>query len=455
MNRFYCQLMNRLCCLIMNRLCCLILLFFALAAQAQPVANSNPSYKIRYDHAALRIPGKRFAIGVIVPAQGREAADTIGYPGKKSDWSKYRLSVDSGSFSGGMVKLKKSEAYKFHDSVTINLYARKWFLGGKGKWLASRKIPYNYEDSIVLLSNGNNDRSPGDHLKFGVRTIYDDKQFADVWFPVKKKAGRRFLLGFDGAHLSKSKGDLKIENDPGRISGDRIRLFARLAKDSAIGDTLSLFLDYTAQYKCLVRSGDAGHPLGVDVSLLDDSIIHAQLLRVSIFDSVAKKGYHYLVNVSGGSLAISSKGGDGMDGRNGNDGLAGLNGSDGLVSVDVETTTAADGSTQTTTSTTQGAGSDGGNGGPGEDGQNGDDGYDGGNIVVRYSAAAAPFISRLNALSVPGAGGSGGRGGTGGSGGIGGQGSPSGNSGSKGMDGRDGFNGNGGKEGVVKFVQGR
>jgi HTH-type transcriptional regulator / antitoxin HigA len=32
--------------------------------------------------------------------------------------------------------------------------------------MASRKIPYNYEDSIVLLPNGNNDRSPGDHLKF-------------------------------------------------------------------------------------------------------------------------------------------------------------------------------------------------------------------------------------------------------------------------------------------------
>lgn len=234
-----------------NRLYCLILIFFALTTQAQPAVKPDPSYKIRYDHAALRIPGRSFAIGLIVYGQGRKAADTIGYPGKNSGWSKYRLSVDSGSISGGTVKLKRSEAY-------------------------SRKIPYNYEDSIVLLSNGNNDRSPGDHLKFGVRTIYDDKQFADVWFPVKKKAGRRFLLGFDGAHLSKSKGDLKIDNDVSRISGDRIRVFARLAKNSAIGDTLSLLLDYTAQYKCLVRSGDAGHPLGVDVSLLDDSIIHAR-----------------------------------------------------------------------------------------------------------------------------------------------------------------------------------
>jgi hypothetical protein len=92
----------------MNRFYCLILVFFALTTQAQPVAKPDTSYHIRYDHAALRIPGKPFAIGVIVPAQGRKAPDTIGYPSKNSGWSKYHLSVDSGSISGGTVKLKKS-----------------------------------------------------------------------------------------------------------------------------------------------------------------------------------------------------------------------------------------------------------------------------------------------------------------------------------------------------------
>jgi hypothetical protein len=436
----------------MNRLYCLVLVLFTVSAQAQP-SNAPPSYHIRYDHSALRIPGKKFAIGLVVPAQGRNAADTIGYPGKKGSWSKYRLSVDSGSFSGGTVKLKNAEVYKRRDSVYINVYSRKWFLGGKGKWLASRKIPYNYEDSLVLLSNGNTDKSPGDHLKFGVRTIYDDKQFADQWFPAKKKNSRRFLLGFDGAHLSRSKGDLKIDEDPGRITNDRIRLFARLAKDSAIGDTLSLLLDYTAQYKCQIRSGGAGDPLGVTADLFDDSIIHAPLLRVEVYDSAAKRSYHYLVNTSGGGgLTISSKGGDGMGGRSGSDGSAGLNGSDGLVSVDVETTTAADGSMQTTSTTTQGRGGDGGNGGNGEDGGRGDDGFDGGNIVVRYQSVAAPFIGRLKVVSIPGVGGSGGRGGTGGSGGSGGNGTPSGNAGLRGLDGSNGFNGSSGKAGIVRFV---
>ena len=455
----------------MNRLYCLILVLYALTAGAQPAPKSGPqpapkpgpqpvpkpdsAYHIRYDHSALRIPGKNFSIGLIIPAQGRNTTDTIGYPGKKSGWSKYRLSVDSGSFSGGTVKLKSSEAYKRHDSVTVNVYARKWLLGGKGKFLASRKIPYNYEDSITLLTNGNTDRSPGDHLKFGVRTIYDDKQFADQWFPTRKKNSSRFLLAFDGAHLSRSKGDLTIDKDPTHITNDRIRLFARLAKDSAIGDTLELLLDYTAQYKCQIRSGDAGHPLAIDADLIEDSIIHARLLRVEVFDSTTKKLYHYLVNTNGGSLAISSKGGDGMDGRSGSDGASGLNGSDGLISTDVQTTTAADGSLQTTTTTTQGAGGDGGNGSPGEDGENGGNGFDGGNIVVHYTAAAAPFIDKLKATSIAGSGGSGGRGGTGGSGGSGGQGTPPGNSGFRGLDGRDGSEGNNGNAGAVRFVQDR
>ena len=64
----------------MNRLYCLILVFFALATQAQPVTKPDTSYHIRYDHAALRVPGKSFSIGLIIPPQGRKGVDTIGYP---------------------------------------------------------------------------------------------------------------------------------------------------------------------------------------------------------------------------------------------------------------------------------------------------------------------------------------------------------------------------------------
>ena len=435
----------------MNRLYCLIILLFSTAARAQSV-KKDTTFRIRYDHSALRIPGKGFAIGLIVPAQGRKPIDTIGYPGKKSGWSKYRLTVDSGSFSGGTVKLYRSGQYKKGDSIMVSVYARKWLLGGKGKFLVTRKIPYNYEDSVTVLTSGNASRSPGDHVKFGVRTTYNDKQFDDQWITSKKKSSQRFVFAFDGGSLSKSKGDLKIDPDPTKITGDRVQLVAMLAKDTAIRDTIKLMLDYTAQYKCPIKSKSGGHDLAVTADAFYDSLIHATLLRIDILDSTSHQSFAYLVNTTGGSLAISTKGADGMDGRNGFDGTAGTAGSDGIESADVETTTAADGTTQTTTTMTQGAGGNGGNGSDGENGEDGDYGANGGNIVVRYTTAVTPFLDKIKATSLPGAGGSGGRGGSGGAGGSAGQGNPSGIAGSRGSDGLSGSDGANGKPGRISFI---
>src|SRR5882724_2426473 len=374
----------------MNLLYC----FIALSSIQAPGPKADTSYHIRYDHSALRIPGSAFAIGLVIPAVGRNAADTIGYPGGKDGWDKYRVMVDSGSFSGGMIRLDRSNLYKKHDSVTVTVFARKWLLGGKGKWLATRRIPYNYEDSIAVLTSGNTGKSPGDHVQFGVRTIYDNRQFADQWFPAKKKNRDDFSFTFEGGHLSRSKGDLKIDTDPAHFVNHRVRLVARLARNTAIGDTLQFLLDYTAQYQCLIRSATQGHDLDVAADAYYDSLIHTTLLKIDVLDSTGKKTYHYLVNTNGGTLSISSKGADGPDGRNGIDGLPGTPGSAGAISVDVHTTTAADGSIQTTTTTTQGPGGDGVNGGNGEDGVDGGNGSDGGNIVVHYTKAAAPFLKK-------------------------------------------------------------
>ncbi|HMH21162.1 MAG TPA: hypothetical protein VK563_05280 [Puia sp.] len=447
----------------MNWLCCFIALL-PIQPHVAPVPPVTPllsaqgpkadtSYHIKYDHSALRIPGRAFAIGLVIPAVGRTAADTIGWPGDKNGWSKYRIVVDSGSFSGGKVRLDRSNGYKKHDSVTVTVFTRKWLLGGKGKWLATRRIPYNYEDSIAVLTSGNTAKSPGDHLQFGVRTIYDNKQFTDQWFPAKKKNRNDFSVSFEGGHLSKSKGDLKIDTDPARFVNHRVRLIARLARDTAISDTLQFLLDYTAQYQCRIRSATGGHNLDVAADAYYDSLLHTTLLKIDVLDSTGKKTYHYLVNTNGGSLVLSSKGADGLDGRNGFDGTPGSPGSAGLVSVGVQTTTADDGSTQTTTTTTQGPGGDGSNGANGEDGAEGGNGYDGGNIVIHYTKAAASFLEKITAQSQPGNAGSGGRGGTGGSGGIGGNGNPSGNNGIRGNDGRNGFDGVAGKAGKVSFAE--
>jgi hypothetical protein len=64
---------------------------------------------------------------------------------------------------------------------------------------------------------------------------------------------KRNLQGFDfeaeGSHISKSKGDLKIDSDPIKIVNDKVRLIAMLDKDTAIRDTLQITLDYIANYQ--------------------------------------------------------------------------------------------------------------------------------------------------------------------------------------------------------------
>jgi hypothetical protein len=423
----------------------------AHSATPSPAPKDTTTYRLRYDHTALRIPGQSVPIGILTRTGKTVPAKTTGFLKGDQGWGKYRVEVTGGSYSNGKIKIAKSAGYHKGDSIAVSVYTRKWFLGGKDKWLLTTRIPYNYEDSISVLTTGNVGKAPDDHIQFGVRTWYDNHRFTDRWASAKKKLNG-FVLSFDGAHLSKKKGDLTIEPDPGKITYDRVGIIARLASDTAIRDSLYVRLDYIAAYQCKIASTGDGHSLVVNTDAYDDTLIGARLLRVAVTDSTAKKFYHYRINTQGGSIAISSQGANGLDGRNGLDGSPGISGSDGAISVDVETTTTPDGSTQTTTNTTQGAGGDGTSGGNGDDGEDGGSGGNGGNIFIHYTAAAAPFLPLIKAISIPGAGGSGGRGGDGGSGGSGGSGNPSGNSGSNGMSGRSGFDGAAGQKGKVIFT---
>src|SRR5579863_5230397 len=393
----------------MNTLRLAVLLTAALRGPLPPAGAPKNTvitqYRLRYDHTVLRIPGQSFPIGILTRTSKGDSTKTKGYLKGDQGWSKYKIEVQGGSFSNGKIKIPKSAPYQKGDSLTVSVYTRKWFLGGKDKWLLTRKIPYNYEDSIVLLTTGNIGRAPGDHVQFGIRTWYNNHQFADRW-AAKKKSLTGFDLRFDGTRLSKSKGDLAIETDPEKITNDQVGLVAMLSKDTAIRDTLHIMLDYVAAYQCKVAAAGNGHDLRISADAYDDTVIHSRLLRIGVMDSLAHKTYHYRVNTNGGSITISSIGSNGLDGSDGLNGTSGTPGSDGAVSVDVETTTAPDGTIQTTTNTTTGPGGDGGPGGNGEDGGDGGNGGNGGNIYIRYTAAVAPWLALIKALSVPGAGGS-------------------------------------------------
>jgi len=436
----------------------LLSLLWCLPSIAQSRANNakadTQKYLLEYDPAVLRIKGNSLPIGIVAITDKGQKSQTKGFLNGSDNWSKYKIEVDSGNYSNGKIKIKGSgKKYKKGDSLTVNVYTKKSFLffSSKGNWLFSQKIPYNYETGINILTTGNFSKAPGDHVQFGVRKYFDNKMFIDKWAPVKKNL-KDFTFQFNGVHISKSKDDLKIDNDPTKIKNDKIQLIASFAKNTAITDTLNVLLDYVANYQCYVQSSGTGYNLNVTADIYQDSVINAQLLKIKIVNAATQKIYNYWINTNGGSLAISSKGADGSDGINGMDGFAGTPGSPGTVSTDVETTTNSDGTTTTTTNLVTGPGGDGSNGQDGGNGQDGDTGANGGNITIIYSPAVKPFLNLIQAISIPGKGGSGGMAGRGGMGGSGGSGNPNGNAGLNGHDGRSGFDGADGLMGNITFT---
>ena len=272
--------------------------------------------------------------------------------------------------------------------------------------------------------------------------------FVDKWASPSGGKLRDFILTPAGGHISRSRGDLKIFNDPGKIIRDKVELIATLAKYPAITDTLQIMLNYIDHYECKIQSNGQGHNLKVTADVFFDSIINEKMLKVKIIDTNTKLNYNCIVNVNGGSLTIESNGAGGNNGSSGLDGSSGSSGSDGTTST--TTTTEIDGSTTTTSVTSSGG--RGGDGTDGENGGNGGDGSDGGNISISYSPSVQPYLNIIKAISKGGSGGRGGSGGKGGSGGSGGSGSPSGSSGNSGHDGWSGSNGNDGSNGKIVFI---
>jgi hypothetical protein len=415
------------------------------------VRESVGKITLHYDTSVLRIPGNSLPIGIEACPGNGSAVRTKGYLKGSGGWGRYKVEVAGGSYFNGKIHIKGNTDYKKGDSIRVDVYTRKWFLGKKDEHLLTEHIPYNYETGIQILTRGAFLKALGNHVDFGIRTSFDNAGFVDKWAPAGTNL-QDFIFAPDGAHISKSKGDLKIDNNPLQISDDKVKLIARLAKYPEITDTLKIILDYVEHYQCAILSGGKGHELQVTAGIYPDTVIHAKLLNVKVLDNTTHKTTTYLVNTQGGSLSISSRGGNGMNGNSGSDGSSGLSGTSGSTSTDMQMVTASDGTMSTTTVIVQGPGGDGGPGGNGGNGDDGGRGYDGGSITVNYTADVQPYLNLIKAFSIPGSGGSGGRGGYGGQGGSGGSGNPSGNSGSQGSSGLSGSNGPAGKAGKVVFI---
>ena len=430
-------------------------------------------YEFQNDQKSLRISRKSLPIGITSILSNGKIIQTKGLLGGNDGWSKYKVSVDGGKFSGGKITIAKSDSYRKSDSMEIKIYTRTHFLGKRNVWLLTQKVPYNYETSIKIITSGTYTKAPGSHIKYGIRKDFDNGMSKIIW-PSKATSDlssifynaqtainsqslkipvKGFSIVPEGGSLSQS--EFIIDNNPFNISNHTVKLIAILAKYPAIKDTFQMVLDYIEHYTfdkpttgdLYGYNGDRGHDLNVFSDVYFDTIINTKLMYVKIIDLKENKIYNYLINTNGGSIKIISRGLDGSDGSSGMDGSNGSDGSSGSWST--ETVQVND--STTTTVSVQGPGGNGEDGGDGGNGDNGSSGGDGGDIYINYTPYVQPYLKMIEALSIPGIGGRGGSGGNGGKGGSGGSGNPSGYSGNNGHDGFAGSDGQDGRPGKVYF----
>lgn len=420
----------------------------------------------------IRIPLSKVEIGIGVIVDNEKYLCTKGYLNGSLKWRNFVVKVDNGSFWNGNVKLSHKEGYLKDSCFTVSVYRRK----GR-KLLKTQKIPYNYEMSVQVVTE-HFTKAPGSRIKFGFKTQYNNEHFVEYWPKNAYNTIDDYKILTNGVSLGRK--GLYIHENPFSIKNHTVSTKVILKKNPEISDEFCTVLDYRKNYSFTDygRSGSNGSngidghtgsiggnggcgthgspgsdgknadDLEVYVSAYFDTIIHQELLYLSILNLKNSQLKEYLINTQGGSITINSLGGSGGcggDGGDGGDGGNGRNGRDETIRIYVNDST-------TTTKHIQTPGGDGGNGGNGGDGAYGGYGGDGGNITLLYTKYAQAHLKLIHLSSVGGSGGSGGIRGSGGSGGNGGSGSPSGNRGSNGHSGHSGNSGGSGYSGYIHRI---
>jgi hypothetical protein len=453
-------------------LCILVILlsFSAYCRSSRPLKNtidtSIQKVVVRFDPNVLRIPGNSIPIGITTVLENGRVVETKGFLGGDYKWKNYRIESQAGKFFCGKLKLNKDENYKRNEAIVVNVYSRK----GKNL-LRTQRIPFNYETDIQILEDGNYALAPGNQIKLGVRTFFNNDMYRDTWLNTSDWRNKGFGLKPEGGCIEGGK--LVINSDPFTIQNHTVKLATFLIKERKIADTLCFTLDYLDRYLCLISAckgsdgfsgfsgltgfdgsngghgcnGCRGPDLDVFADVYFDTIIHEELMYVRVIEIETDEIHNYLINTRGGLIQIVSQGGRGGDGGDGGRGGSGVKGEEGTYYTE---TVWVNDSTSTSV-TKQGPGGMGGDGGHGGNGGYGGHGGNGGDIFITYTFRAEPFLYMIDVQSNGGRGGSSGWGGSGGSGGSGGAGDPPGQSGNSGCSGSSGESGNSGGDGEVYY----
>lgn len=465
-------------------------------AKAFPFSRKVDSIQIVFDNEQLVLPGESFRIGVTSFRNGK-AKNTMGILGGSVWWLKYKVDITGGSDFGGKILVSDKLVPSKGKYIGIRVYPRK-----QPELRRELLIPLNYDTRIVYHPTNRFDKAPGSQIKGEVEAEFNNglKRIYENLRSSKETDYYRFSP-YGG---SWNNGKFVIDPDFMNIQGHKASLVISSLLNKSVTDTFNVMLDYRHPYQLQFsgesgysglsgsnghsgstgangsdgqNGGDGGHgmddpEIGVWVDLYHDSILHTDLLYVYAQNQWTGKEYRYLINPDGGSLAVSSEGGNGGRGGDGGNGGSGGQGQEGerwiethiekktiqkpvvkkVIKKRTRKTTDANGKEVETEIDVEveetvyveevidvlveevkyGPGGNGGWGGAG--GYGGQGGY-GGDIHLYFTDDARPYQHVIIAKSSGGSGGKHGDGGSGGRGGAGGYGNPNGPRGNSGQSG--------------------
>jgi hypothetical protein len=355
--------------------------------------------RIEYDDKAMKIAGKKLKIGVTATTEEGQQVTTQGLLNGVLKWCNFTVTVSVGKYSNGEIQIPSKLANDVEAIDVVVQTRQKPFLSAK------QSIKLNKIVGIEITPQNNFDKAPGANIDFKITTSYDNGVgiTKGVTSPKKMNQWMRSINVLSDGIIFEN-GRFFITNDVLAIHNHNVGICIASNQAPDIKGCYQCTLDYISKYSLVLPgsngrdeavsfdggSGGRGHDLKVVIDAYHDSIINHDLLKVTVSDVNNGANWNNLVNPDGGSIAVTSKGGNG---GNGSDGSAGMDGSDGLSGSDgLPGSTGAPGQN----GGNGGNGSDGSNGsdgGRGGDGGNGGNGGNGGDIHVYYTALAQNYLT--------------------------------------------------------------
>jgi len=436
---------------------------------------SIANMRLEYDKKQIRVRGSALPIGVSIITSDQKRLQTRGFSSGKLKWSNFLISVEGGNYSNGKIVIPKDSP---SDTISIRITSKH-----HPEWEIREVIWLNRLLSIRANAIEPIAWAPDETFKMNLDAYYDNGQMYTN--KLNNKLIKQMELNAKAEGGVFSSGKFHIFEDFEMIPEHLVSLSLESQRYPEVSDIFSKRLTYIKNYKFSQsvgsawsgssgRSGSSGNAgsngehggngsdgedgrngehgqygddLGVFVDAYPDSILQTDLVyvEVTLLKNSTKK--HFLINPNGGSIAITTYGGDGgSGGQGGNGGIGGNGGAGKEIREEYKDSTGVHYKTRI------GHGGHGGDGGNAGYGGIGGDGGPGGNINIHYTSKAKPYLHIINPQSIGGDGGRGGSGGYAGAGGSGGNGNPTGKSGRSGSAGNSGASGYRGTDGQVLYI---